>query len=311
MDTQYTGTAALFPGMNPVKYADLARFLIVNPVARRRLSEADRRLGHSVLDGLESAEDDYSEDAQVAFMLTCVALAEWAVAELGLEVTAGVGPSFGGKPLAVFCGSLPFEDAVWMTAELSHCMDEFFATECHDVVTHSFVRVDGEQLAEIQDELDVLGEWSEVSCHVDRDLHMLSLRERNLEWLEKKIRGFGGLSLYSMRPPMHSTAFVGLRDLAEERVLGRLEFADPAFPVVDDHDGTVLRSGAGIRTMLLDGIVRAVRWPQTVDALRELGIGKVGVFGPDSLFGRVPATRNAFEVLPVDPRLALLPRRKG
>src|SRR4051812_23883573 len=150
-----TGTAALFPGMNPLRYADVARFLIVNPVARRRLAEADRRLGYSVLDRLEAAEDDYSEAAQVAFMLTCVALAEWAAAELGVQVRAAAGPSFGGKPLAAFCGALPFEDAVWMTAELARCMEEFFATEHQDVVTHSFVRVGAEQLAEIQEELDV------------------------------------------------------------------------------------------------------------------------------------------------------------
>lgn len=311
MDAERPDTAALFPGMNPVGHADLARFLVVNPVARRLLAEADRRLGRSVLDGLEGARGDYSEDAQVAFMVTCVALAEWARTELGVEARAAVGPSFGGKPLSVFCGSLPFEDAVWMTAALARCTDEFFATEYRDVVTHSFVRISAGQLEEILAELDALGQWSDVSCHLDRTMYMLSLREQNLEWLDKKIRSLGGMSLYTMRPPLHSASFAGLRSIAEDRVLGGLGFADPALPVVADQDGAVLRTGDGIRTMLLDGIVRPVRWPTAVEALRGLGIGRVCVYGPDSLFGRVACTRETFDVLAVDPRLALQPRRAG
>ncbi|NKZ08314.1 ACP S-malonyltransferase [Actinomadura latina] len=305
------GTAVLFPGMGPTRYADVARFMVVNPVARGLLARADRRLGHSVLDELEAAEGDYSESAQVAFMVACVALAEWARTEHGAEASACVGPSFGGKPLSVFCGSLPFEDAVWMTAALAGCMARFFATECRDVVTHSFVRVSGEQLAEILGDLDARGEWADVACRVDRDLHMVSLRERNLEWLDKRIRGFGGLSLYTMRPPLHSAAFGGLRRVAEDEVLGGLAFADPALPVVADHDGAVLRTGAGIRAMLLDGIVRPVDWPAAVRALRGLGVGRLRVCGPDGLFGRVACTRDSFEVQTVDPQAALRPRAAG
>ncbi|MGQ4416099.1 ACP S-malonyltransferase [Streptomyces sp. SAS_269] len=307
MDAERTGTAAVFPGMNPVRYADLARFLVVNPVARRLLAEADHRLGHSVLDGLESAEGDYSEHAQVAFMVTCVALAEWARTELGVEADAVAGPSFGGKPLTAFSGSLPFEDAVWMTAELARCMDEFFATQCQDVVTHSFVRITAGQLEEIRTELDAAGQWSDIACHLDRTMFMLSLRERNLEWLDKKIRSLGGMSLYTMRPPLHSASFAGLRRMAEDRVLGGLAFADPALPVVADQDGAVLRTGDGVRAMLLDSVVRPVHWPTAVDALRALGVGRVCVCGPDGLFGRLACTRENFEVIAVDPRLALRP----
>ncbi|MGW0286099.1 ACP S-malonyltransferase [Streptomyces sp. NPDC003236] len=307
MDAERTGTAVVFPGMNPVRYADLARFLVVNPVARRLLAEADHRLGHSVLDGLEHAEGDYSEHAQVAFMVTCVALAEWARTELGVEADAAVGPSFGGKPLTAFSGSLPFGDAVWMTAELARCMDEFFANQCQDVVTHSFVRITAGQLEEIRTELDAAGQWSDIACHLDRSMFMLSLRERNLEWLDKKIRALGGMSLYTMRPPLHSAFFAGLRRMAEDRVLGGLEFADPALPVVADQDGTVLRTGDAVREMLLDSVVRAVHWPTAVDALRGLGVGRVCVCGPDGLFGRLACTRENFEVIAADPGLALRP----
>jgi [acyl-carrier-protein] S-malonyltransferase len=181
------------------------------------------------------------------------------------------------------------------------------------VVTHSFIRIGAETLAEIRGELADRGEWSDLACHIDAELFMLSLREHNLPWFEERIRAAGGLSLYTMRPPLHSPAFAGLRRAAAEQVLDRLAFADPVRPVIADQDGAVLRHGDGIRTLLLDSIVAPLRWPAVVASLRDLGVRRVCVAGPDSLFGRVPVTTEAFQVIPADPRRALrpLPARAG
>lgn len=311
VDEARSGTAVVFPGMSPVQFSDLGRFLLINPAARRLVAAADRRLGYRLTDSFRDAGGDYSEYAQVSFMVSCLALAEWAQTELGVEAEACAGPSFGEKPLAAYVGALPFEDAVWMTARLARCMEEYFATEHRDVVTHSFVRVPAERRDEILAELAERGEWFDVSCHVDREFHMVSLREGNLDWLQTRIRAVGGLPLYTMRPPLHSAAFGSLRRKAEDEVLGALEFADPRLPVVADQDGAVLTTGAEVRTMLLDSIVRPLRWPQTIAGLAGLGIGRVCVCGVDTLFGRVACTTETFEVLAADPRLALMPRRRS
>jgi malonyl CoA-acyl carrier protein transacylase len=312
MDTdQRPGTAMVFPGMSPAKFADVGKFMLVNPFARKLIAEADARLGYSLVDRFRETEGDYSVCAQVGFMVNCLALAEWARHELDVRPDVCTGPSFGEKPASVFAGSLSFSDGVWMTAELARVLDEFFATEYQDVVTLSFVRAPEEKLAEILAELDDMGEWHDISCYIDHDFFMVSLRERNLDWLRKRVRGIGGLPLYTMRPPMHSSAFGALRRKAEDEVLGALPFADPELPVVADQDGTVLSTGEGIRAMLLDGFVKPLRWPDVVAALSGLGVGTVCVAGPDSLFGRVGCTTRAFEVVAVNPRLALRPRRRG
>jgi malonyl CoA-acyl carrier protein transacylase len=310
-DSAPAGTALAFPGMSPSRYADLGRFLLVNPFARRLVRAADERLGYPLLDRFRDADGDYSEYAQVAFLVTCLALAEWAGAELGVRPDVCTGPSFGEKPLAAYAGCLPLPDAVGMTAALARCMAEFFATEHTDVVTHSFVRTPGERLAELLAELEGRGGWYDISCYIDHDFYMVSLREKHLDWLQRNIRRVGGLSLYTMRPPMHSAAFGALRRKAEDEVLGALTFADPALPVVADQDGRLVRTGEGVRQMLLDSFVRPMRWPAVVAALREMGVGTLCVAGPDSLFGRVPATTGSFEVLAVNPRFALQPRRRG
>ena len=311
MEADRTGTAFVFPGMSPIRFADVGKFLLIDSRARRLVAGADERLGYSLVDRLRTTEGDYTEYSQVAFLVTCLALAEWAERELGVEPEVCAGPSFGEKPLAAYTGALSFSDAVWMTARLARCLEEYFATAHRDVVTHSFARTPEPQLAEVLAELSECGAWYDVSCYIDHDLHMVSLREKHLEQLQQGIRAVGGMSLYTMRPPMHSSAFTALRRKAEAEVLDGLRFADPVLPVVADQDGAVVRTGEGIRTMLSESFVRPLRWPDVVGTLKRLGVGTVYVCGPDSLFGRVACTTGAFEVVQVSPRTALMPRRRG
>lgn len=306
-----TGTAVVFPGMGPQRFADVGRFMLINPYARKLVAAADHRLGYPLMERLRETGGDYSEYAQVAFFINCLALAQWAEEELGVRPDVCAGPSFGEKPALAHTQALSFDDAVWLTARTARLLEEYFAVEHRDVVTQSFVRAPQPQVEEALAELGARGEWFEVSCYIDEDFSMVSVREKNLEWLNGRVRAMGGMPLYAMRPPMHCAAFGALRERAEEEIVGALEFHDPKLPVVADQDGTVLRTAEGVRTMFLDGFVRPLRWPAVVGSLRELGVGRAVVAGPDSLFGRVGATRRNFEVLPVGPQLALQPRRRG
>jgi len=304
-------TAIVFPGMGPSAFADVGRFMLVNPFARNLVAVADDVLGYSLVDAFREAEGDYSEAAQVAFLVNCLASAHWAREHLGIEPDVCVGPSFGEKAAIAFAEALPVHEAVRMTAELARCMDDYFSREHTDIVTHSFVRTPEDKLAEILAELDEQGEWHDISCYIDDGFYMLSLSETRVAWLESRLRAIGGLSLYTMRPPMHSAAFAGLRDEVEREVLSTLRFADPKLPVVADQDGTLLRTSAGIHTMLLDSFVRPLRWPDVVAALERFGVERVCVAGPDSLFGRVGATTRKFAVIPANPRIAMTPRRRS
>ncbi len=304
------GIAIVFPGMSPCRFADIGKFMLISPFARKLVAAADERLGYSLVDRLREAEGDYSEYAQVGFMVTCLALAQWAEHELGVEPDVCTGPSFGEKPATAYVGSLPFQDAVWMTARLARCMEEFFATEYSDVVTHSFIRTPWDRLRAMLADLKERGGWYDISCYIDHDFYMVSLREKDLDWLQRKIRGIGGLSLYTMSPPMHSGAFGALQRKAEDEVLGGLLFADPRLPVVADQNGAVVRTGDGLRAMLLESFVQPLRWPEVVATMKRLGVGTVCVTGPDRLFSRVACTTGSFEVMAVNPRLALQPRRK-
>ncbi|NJP66745.1 ACP S-malonyltransferase [Streptomyces sp. ventii] len=294
--------------MGPHQYSDVARFMLVDRHARELCRTADDVLGYRLTDRYRDSDDPYSEYAQVAFLVNCLALARLAEEQHGVDPIACTGASFGEKTVAAYTGALTVADAIDMTARTARCVAEYFRTAHQDVVTHSFLRTPKARLAELLAELDGRGEWYEVSCELDEDFHMVSLREPAVAEFSRAIRAGSGMSLYTMRPPMHAAAFAGLRERIEEEVIGGLEFADPRVPVVSDQDGSPLTGGEEIRTLLLDGFVRALRWPSAVDGLAALGVGKVCVAGPDSLFGRVGTTTRRFEVLAMTPQAALRPR---
>jgi [acyl-carrier-protein] S-malonyltransferase len=303
-------SALVFPGMAPARFADVARFMLINPYARRLLKAADEVLGYSLYDRYRDDDGEYTEYAQVAFFVNCVALAQWAEAEYGVRPEAVAGPSFGSKAAAVFSGVLGFSDAVRMTASMARCENDYFAREFKDAVTLSFTRTPRAELDVVLAELDERGDWYDISCHIDADFYMVSLDAAAAEWMEKRLRSVGGMPLYTMRPAMHSRVLGALRDRIGEEVLDGLSFADPVLPLVADQDGSVLTTGEQVRQMLLDGYVLPVRWPDVVATLKErLGVGRVYVCGPDSLFGRVGITTRTFDVVPASPRTAMLPRR--
>ncbi|MEW1864575.1 ACP S-malonyltransferase [Streptomyces sp. NBC_00669] len=282
--------------------------MLVNPCARDLLGRAEKVLDYDLLQRYRDADDDYSEYAQVAFLVNCLALAQWSERTMDAPPVACAGASFGGKAAAVHAGALAFEDAVWMTARMARCETEYFAEHHQDVVTHSFARTPWETLDPILRDLAEQGEWYDISCYIDADFYMVSLREEKVAWLEERLRAASGLPIYTMRPPMHCAVFAPLRDRVEEEVVGRLEFRDPELPFVADQDGSVLTTAAQVRATLLDGYVRPVRWPAVIEGLRGLGVGRLHVCGPDALFGRVGCTVAAFEVVNVLPRNVMRPR---
>ncbi|MFB7652471.1 MULTISPECIES: ACP S-malonyltransferase [unclassified Streptomyces] len=302
-------TALVFPGMGPVPFSEVGRFMVANPHARDLVAVADEALGYSLVDAFRTAEGDYSEAAQVAFLVNCLASAYWAREHLDVSPDIVAGPSFGEKAAIAYTGALDLPDAVRLTAEIARCLETYFASHHQDIVTLSFVRAPREELDPILSELGEAGEWYEISCYIDDGFWMVSLAERRVEWLLERLRGIGSLPLYSMRPPMHASLFAPLRAMAEREVISRYTFSDPKLPVVADQDGTLLHTGEELRTMLLDSFDHPMNWPSVTTALEDAGVGRLCVAGPDSLFGRVPRTVRTFQVIAAHPRLAMTPRR--
>ncbi|MGW0960007.1 ACP S-malonyltransferase [Streptomyces gelaticus] len=302
-------TAIVFPGMGPSRFADAGRFMLLDPYARKRLAVADEVLGYRVTERFRAGGADYSEYAQVAFLVNCLALADRALDRAGEEPAVCVGPSFGQKAAVAYSGSLSYEDTLRMTVAVARCEEEYFREHHQDVVTHSFTRLPEDRLKEALRELDADGEWYEISGYLDDDFHLLSLGAGRLDRFKKRISDLGGYSMYSMRPPVHAPAFAGLRRIVEREVLSGLTVRAPSLPLVADQDGTVLDSAEGVRTMLLDTFDRPIDWRAITDTLTGLGVTRLVFSGADNLFHRLRRTERAFEVRNLTPKSAVAARR--
>ncbi|SCE34077.1 [acyl-carrier-protein] S-malonyltransferase [Streptomyces sp. Termitarium-T10T-6] len=80
------GTAIVFPGMGPQDFAVSGKFLLIDPVASQMLAEASDTVGYDVFARYRDSASDYSEEAQIAFLVVCLALARRA------ETTQGLSP---------------------------------------------------------------------------------------------------------------------------------------------------------------------------------------------------------------------------
>lgn len=298
-------TGIIFPGMGPWGYSDLGKFLAANPFARKLRRIADDVLGYSLMDRYRavagSDDSDYSEYSQVAFLISCLALIEQAAGTLDDEPVACAGPSFGGKTAIAYSRALPAAEMILLTARLARCEEEYFKTEYTDVVTQSVARTPRQTLDAILEAMTQRDEWYDISGQIDKDFFMVSMRTTSLELFLKEVRAAGGLPLYAMQPPMHSSAFGDLRRKAEDEVLRDFTFSSPDLPIIADQDGSVVTTASAARTVLLDGFVRPVNWPQVVNSMKEMGIRTVFIPGPDNLFGRVRCTTDNFNVKAIKP----------
>ncbi|MFG1646564.1 ACP S-malonyltransferase [Amycolatopsis sp. NPDC049252] len=298
--------AVLFPGMGPARAAELGRFLVVDPRARRLLGVAERALGRSLLDPLAREGEEYTEHTQIAFVLASLALAERAEAEHGLTPVAVGGASFGQRAAVGRGGALALDELVRLVDAVARVERAYFTTAHQDLVSQFVYRTPEPALDGL---LDGIGH--ERSGRFDDEVHLVTLRESALDDFVRRVRAAGGYALTTMRPAAHARALGGLRDRLAQEVFGRFGFSDPVLPIVSDQDGEPVRTGDEAASLLLESTVDAVRLPELVHRFARLGVGRVLVAGPDHLLHRLPGLNAAFTLVRADVKDVLKPRRRA
>ncbi|MEU4222408.1 ACP S-malonyltransferase [Actinoplanes sp. NPDC026623] len=288
--------------MGPSSFTDVGRYMVLDRYARARLAEAADVLGYDLLDRFYDSTDEYSTYHQLAFVVNSTALADRAEGELGERPDICAGPSFGQKAAAAYAGALSFADVLRLTAEWAELEQDYFRTAHRDVVTQTVTRVPEEPFAEFLAGLTDRGEYHDLSGRLDDGFLMVSVRESVLDELKAAVAAMGGYSMHAMRPPVHAAAFGALRLRAELEVLDHYEVGAPGVTLVDDSDGSIVRTAEDMRAMLLSTFDRPIDWPAVTGTLRGLGVDRLLITGPDNLFGRIGRTRKNFDVVALDPK---------
>jgi [acyl-carrier-protein] S-malonyltransferase len=302
--------AVVFPGLTGTTFAVLGRFLVHDRYARPLVGVADEVLGGSLLRQLRTTEDDYSVAAQVAAVVSGLALAARVDAVAGPAALCA-GPSFGLRALAVHSGAVEVAEGLRLTAALARCEQEYFRAHHRDVVTHTVVRVPADGLAELVGSWTARGDRLEISGDLDQGYALVTLHHGLLARFKRAISDLGGYSTHTMVVPAHSSLFGGLREAVEREVLADAVIGAPVVPVVRDTDGAVVTGAEGVRAMLAQTFDRPFRWPAVIGTLAAHGVRTVYFAGSDLLFSRLGCTTRAVRVVKADPKWAARPAVAG
>ena len=300
-DRSVLSVAFVFPGQGsqaPGMGKELAEKF---PVARQVFEEADDALGFAIsrlcFDG--PAEDlQLTENTQPAILTVSVA-AFRALQETGIGAPAFVaGHSLGEYSALVAAGALSLSDAVRTVRARGRYMQEAVP-----VGTGAMAAVLGGELNEIQ---RICREASadQVCSIANYNSPGQAVIAGNTEAVDRAIELLSGVAKRVIKLKVSAPFHCALMKPAQERLaadLERLEFNEPAVPVVTNVDARPATAPGELRDALVRQVSAPVRWLDSMQLLIEQGIGTFVEAGPGKvLSGLMRQTSRDVQMLNVE-----------
>ena len=250
------------------------------PVARRVFEEADDALGFAIsrlcFDG--PAEDlQLTENTQPAILTVSVA-AFRAMSEAGISAPAFVaGHSLGEYSALVAAGTLSLPDAVRTVRARGRYMQEAVP-----VGTGAMAAVLGGELSEIQ---RICAEVSENQVCSVANLNSPGqvVIAGNTEAVDRAVEGLSGVAKRVIKLKVSAPFHCALMKPAQDRLaadLERLEFREPAMPVVTNVDARATTAPNELHDALVRQVSAPVRWVESMQLLVEQSVGTFVEAGP-------------------------------
>ena len=274
------GLALIFPGQgsqSPGMGKDLAEKF---PVARQVFEEADDALGFAIsrlcFEG--PAEDlQLTENTQPAILTVSVA-AFRAMMEAGLSAPAFVaGHSLGEYSALVAADALSLSDAVRTVRARGRYMQEAVP-----LGTGAMAAVLGGELTEIQRICEEASE-DQVCCIANFNSPGQVVLAGNTEAVDRAVEGLSGVAKRVIKLKVSAPFHCALMKPAQDRLaadLERLDFREPAMPVVTNVDARATTPPDELRDALVRQVSAPVRWVDSMQLLIEQSIGTFVEVGP-------------------------------
>jgi [acyl-carrier-protein] S-malonyltransferase len=292
--------AFLFPGQGSQKAGMGKALALAFPESRAAFDEADHALGFSISKlCFEGPDEDLqlTANTQPAILTTSVA-AYRALAARGVQPQWVAGHSLGEYSALVAAGTLTLADAVSVVRRRGQYMQEAVP-----VGTGAMAAVLMLDLATI-----------EQACREAADGEVVAPANMNgpgqvviagakaaVERAMEKCKAAGAKRVVPLpvSAPFHCALMKPAQDRLEPELRG-LAFHDPAFPLVNNVDATVVRSGAQCRDGLIRQVSSPVRWQESVERLVAEGVTTFVELGPgDVLAGLVKKIAKGAQILSV------------
>ena len=306
VDEMVRSVAMVFPGQGS-QAPGMGKNLAENfPVARQVFEEADDALGFAIsrlcFEG--PAEDlQLPENTQPAIIMVAVA-AFRAMKEAGIEAPAFVaGHSLGEYSALVAAGTLSLSDAVRTVRARGQYMQEAVP-----VGTGAMAAVIGGELSEIERVCEEARK-DQVCSIANFNSPAQAVIAGNTEAVDRAIELLSGVAKRVIKLKVSAPFHCALMKPAQDRLaadLERLNFSEPAIPVVTNVDACPTTATGELRDALVRQVSGPVRWLESMQLLMQEGVATFIEAGPGKvLSGLTRQTSREVKTLNVEDAASL------
>ena len=297
-----TAFALVFPGQGSQSVGMLDAWGD-HPAVRETLEQASAALGQDlarlIAEGPKDALDLTTNTQPVMLTAALACYRAWS-AETGLRPSVLAGHSLGEYTAWVAAGSLSFEDALPLVRFRAQAMQE--AVPAGQGGMAAILGLEADAVREVCARIAAGGEVVEAVNFNDPKQTVIAGSKRGIELACEALKTAGAKRALSL--PVSAPFHCSLMRPAADRLRQRLEettFQPPQIPVINNIDVARPDTPSAIRDGLYRQAFGPVRWVETVQALRPLGVRHVFECGPGKVLAgmikRIDADLTATTIL--------------
>ena len=299
-----TKTAFLFAGQGAQKLGMARDLYDQYPIVKETYDQASRVLGYDLRDLIDQDEEKLNQTryTQPAILTTSVAIYRLLV-EKGLQPDMVAGLSLGEYSALVAAGSLDFEDAVALIAKRGQFMETAAPAGTGKMV--AVMNTDVALIEEACEKASDKGYVKPANYNTPAQIVIggdVAAVDAAVDYLKEA--GAKRLIPLNVSGPFHTA----LLQPASEKLAMELEtvdFQDFQIPLVGNTEAKVMEKEQ-IKSLLARQVMEPVRFYESIDTMKELGLTKVIEIGPGKvLSGFLKKIDKNIEVLAVEDEASL------
>jgi len=277
-----TPFAFVFPGQGSQSVGMLDAWG-ANPAVAQTLAEASAALGEDVaalIHGGPKESLDLTTNTQPVMLAAGVACYRAWIAETGLAPTLVAGHSLGEFSALVAAGALALADALPLVRFRAQAMQDAVPVGSGAMAAILGLEPDAVR-AGCLEAMAQSGEVVEAVNFNDPKQTVIAGSKAGVEQagVALKARGAKRVLMLPVSAPFHSSLMRPAAERLRERLLAT-DIAAPAIPVINNVDVACESDPARIRDALYRQAFGAVRWVETVQAMRARGLTRIIECGP-------------------------------
>lgn len=282
--------------------------LDIQPGVKEIFNAASEILAFDLLQIITSGPEEklnQTEITQPALLVTAYAI--WLILKEKSDLTPLVlaGHSLGEYTALLCAGVISFEDAVALVAERGRCMQKAVPADVGAMA--AIIGLNEEQVTEICTDVAENEIVSAANFNSPGQIVIAGHKQAvDRVIIAAKNAGAKRAILLPVSVPSHCLL---MKDAAHEfeQSLHKITFKDAEIPVLQNVDAKINSSSDDIKAALLEQLYKPVRWLDSINKMKSMGVTKIIECGPGKvLSGLIKRIDKSFELCSVEDEASLI-----